>query len=371
MAKDNNNDKANILLSRRQMIGLTGAAFLTPLIGSKSTFADALETPTNLEKTAGALLEKNATLVARPAAASQVKWPVHKIRKKDFWIMLAPDWRTLNGVNNEEFVKNAGYGFVDLPYTMEGVLRGSLRQTQLHELQVFSGNENISPKSKFVFTSPDPDEPDTIFYGMDKIKDGDLKTNGYIIGSPTDFRKRNKGVPFQIKIELPAETSVDKLRFYSKATGYVPIDTINIKTLDGKNVDTFIENDNEAGIITASLAKPLIANGLVIEGKTRYSIYSITDNNLSADLKEKIKSVPFSTENFFFRGKIAELEPENIDQQALKKIRETYGETFIGQIVGEVTANFFQKRANPQRFRDDLTQQGYYVPTVDRDRFEA
>jgi len=217
MAKDNNNDKANILLSRRQMIGLTGVAFLTPLIGSKSTFADALETPKKPEKVAGAQLEKSETLVARPAAASQVKWPVHKMREKDFWIMLAPDWRTLNGVNNEEFVKNAGYGFVDLPYTMEGVLRRSLRQTQLHELQVFSGNENISPKSKFIFTSS---ESDTIFYGMDKIKDGDLKTNGYIIGSPTDFRKRNKGIPFQIKIELPEETSVDKLRFYSKATGY-------------------------------------------------------------------------------------------------------------------------------------------------------
>ena len=75
--------------------------------------------------------------------------------------------------------------------------------------------------------------------------------------------------------------------------------------------------------------------------------------------------------SFYFREHMAALKKENIDRASIRKMHEEYPDTFVGQIVGEVAANYFQKRMNPTRFRGSLAEQAYYVPVYDRTPEEA
>lgn len=45
--------------------------------------------------------------VANPQRAYNVTWKKHFQNGRDFWLILTPNWHSLKGVSNEEFVKNS------------------------------------------------------------------------------------------------------------------------------------------------------------------------------------------------------------------------------------------------------------------------
>lgn len=304
-------------------------------------------------------------LVAHSAAASQVKWPVHNVAGKDFWQFLRENWRELPELEDEAFVKNAGYSLNYMNYSNRGVVRGDLRKTKIKEFEVYCGGKNVSKNLAFDFSSA---EENTVFYDMGKVQDGNLSTSGYIIGDSTDFRIRHTGVPVRIVVSN-LSAPVDKIRFVTDLHGCAPMALVEVLDEAGRLQNASYERSSDDGEWTLTFLRPIQGKSFVVRAKTAPSFFRL--DALPAKYKDLFTRVPFLTMNLFFRGNIAELNPENIDREAIRNIHDEYPETFVGQIVGEVEANYFQKRKNPTRFRDNLTEQGYYVPTYDRDRVDA
>jgi len=307
----------------------------------------------------------NSTLVAHPAAATQVKWPVYNVGGKDFWQVLREIWREMPELQDEEFVKNAGYSLRTMNYSNRGVLRGDLRKTKLKEFEVYCGGKNTAKELKVEFSST---EKDCVFYNMASARDGSLSTAGYIIGNSSDFRKRHSGVPVKIVVSN-LSAPVERIRFVTDIHGCSPIASIEVLDENRAAQNAAYEKSSNAGEWILSFLSPLQGKFFVIHLKTAPSYFKF--DTIPTQYKEIFKTVPFLTHNFFFRGKIAELNPENIDLESMQKVHEDYPDTFVGQIFCEVAANYFQKRTRPARFRDLLTEQGYFVPTYDRDRYDA
>ena len=305
------------------------------------------------------------TLVAHPAAASQVKWPVHNVAGRDFWQFLRENWRELPELKDEAFVRNAGYSLGDMLYSNRGVVRGDLRKTKIHELEVYCGGKNVSKDLTFDFSSA---EKETVFYDMGRIQDGNPSTSGYIVGDSSDFRTRNAGVPIRIVVSN-LSAPVEKVRFVTDVHGCAPMALVEVLDEAGNLQNATYERSPGDREWTLTFLRPIRGKSLLIRAKTAPSFFSL--DPLRAKYRELFKTVPFMAHHFFFRGKIAELTADNIDIQSIRRFHEEYPETFVGQIVGEVGSNYFQARANPVRFRGNMTQQGYYVPTYDRDRMDA
>lgn len=305
------------------------------------------------------------TLVAHPAAASQVKWPVHNVCGKDFWQVLREAWREMPELKDEAFIKNAGYSLSNMHYYNRGVLRGDLRKTKIKEFEIYCGGKNVSKNLTLDFSSS---EKDTAFYDMGKVQDGNQNTSGYIIGNSAEFRRRHTGVPVRIVVSnLPAP--VEKIRLVTDVHGCAPIALVEVLDETGNLQNASYERSSNDGEWTLTFLRPIQGKFFVIRAKTAPSFFTI--DAVPAKYKELFKKIPFLSHNFFFRGRIAELNSENIDLEAIRKVQEEYPQTYVGQIFGEPDSNYFQKRTLPARFRDDLTEQGYYVPTYDRDRYDA
>ena len=308
------------------------------------------------------------TLVAHPAAASQVKWPVHNVAGKDFWQFLVESWREKPELKDEAFVKNAGHNLERMNYSNRGVVQGVLRKTKIEEFEVYCGGTNVSKNLALDFSSA---EKDTVFFDMGKVQDGNLNTSGYLIGDSTDFRIRHTGVPVRIVVSN-LSAPVEKIRFVTDLNGCAPMASVEALDEAGKSQTATCEKSSDDGEWTLTFPRPIQGKSFVIRAKTAPSFFSL--DALPAKYKELFKKVPFltSTMTASFRG-IAELNPENIDIESIRKFHDEYPETFLGQVHNEVDSNYFFVRtlALAARFRQQLTEEGYYVPTYDRDRVDA
>lgn len=305
------------------------------------------------------------TLVAHPAAASQVKWPVHNIVGKDFWHILVEEWREKPEFRDEAFVKNAGFNLRGMPYSNRGVPGGLRRKTNICELEVYCGGKDVSKDLTFDFSSA---ERETIFYDMGKAQDGNPGTSGYIVGDSSGFRTRNAGVPVRIVVSN-LTAPVEKIRFLTDIRGCAPMALVEVLDEAGNLQNATYERSPGDSEWALTFVRPIQGKSFVIRAETGPSFFSLAP--IPAKYKELFRTVPFLTHNFFFRDAVAELKANNIDIESMRKLQREYPETFVGQIVAEVDANYFQQRANPTRFRGGLEQQGHYVPVYDRDRMDA
>ena len=341
------------------IVVLTIAVAVVPCFGQK----EILDTGSTAKKLVVPKLTAN--LVANPAAASQVIWPVHPVAGKDFWQLLRWDWRKLDGVKDEPFVQNSGCKVLDLPYANRGAVRKDLRKTKIKEFQIFSNGVNIAKNVSLAFSS---EEPDAIFYDIDNIRDGNPNTAGFIIGDSSDFRRRNEAVPFKIVVSKLSGL-VEKIRFQTDVHGCNPFAKIEVLDTSEKVVDAMYERSADDREWTLTFSKPIAADSFVVQGETAPTLYKAA--NFPEEYRDLLEKVPFVVNHFFFRGKIAELKKGNIDRDSIRKLYAEFPKTYLGTVVGEVEANYFQKRTYPTRFRLGLEQQGYYVPTYDRDRYDA
>lgn len=311
------------------------------------------------------VLEIKDSLVSSPRAATQVRWSTYPVAGKDFWQLLRPVWHEMQELKEEPFVKNAGYSLPHHLYLNRGVLRGDLRKTQIREIEVFCDGKNVAQKLKFDFDSI---EKDTLFYDMEKCRDGNLSTSGYIIGNPADFRRRHAGVPVKIVVS-GCVAPVEKIRFLSSVHGCSPFASIEVFDESGRLQNASYERNASDNEWILTFRQSLKGNSFVVKAMTAPSLFSPAP--IQEEYKEVFKKVPFATHHFFFRGRIAELKRENIDIQAIRRVKKEYPETYIGEIFCEIAANYFQRLTRPTRFREQLTEQGYYVSTHDRNRFDA
>ena len=299
----------------------------------------------------------SADLVARPAAAVNVVWPKFNINGNDWHLMLGGTWRRMNGLSHEQFVRGAGWGEVGTPFVSSGLPR----KTGVREIEIWQGGKNVAPRAKLTFSSS---ERQTIFHHPEYFNDGKKGSCAWIIGSLKDFRYSTKGVPFQIDVELPDSKPVEKVVIHTLSSGQ-PVAQLTAH-FNGREQDVF--TSKSASGITLKFSKAPAVRKFRLTGKTRQQIYRVQD--LDPQLLKAIGNKPFTHHHFKFRHRHTELSPENIDRDSLDAFYRKHP-NFIPETVAEITANFYQQRVNPVRFRTMLEKQGAIVSTFDRNRYEA
>ncbi len=304
-------------------------------------------------------------MIARPAAASQVSWQRHQFCGSGFWQVLKPDWLSMMGIDQEEFVQNSAHN-ISLKYSNQEEMRGDLRKTKIMELELIRQDKNTAPEAKLQFTSP---EEGVIFYAMHNLQDGDLKSCAFIIGPTADFRNRHAGVPFEITISQKNDNPLQKIRFLTERKGSAPIAWLEVHSMEGEVLPATYRRSKDDTLWELILNPPVIDEQLIVKGVSRPSFYQLMD--IPDRHKERLRQVPFMSLSFYFRSDMASIKKENIDRHSIRKFQREFAGTFVGQFVGEVGSNYFQKRANPMRFREQLAEQAFYVPVYDRDRQEA
>jgi len=306
------------------------------------------------------LLVDASAVVCNPSLASQVKWEMAQYSGKDYWQLLTTNWLSMDGVSEEAFVQNSGH-VMRMFYSNQGEVRGDLRKTKIKELELFRGGKNTAPEAVLEFTA---DEEDALFYALEKVQDGDLSSSGFVIGDTTDFRRRNNGLAFEILVRQKATIPLEKIRISTEERGSAPLAQVEIVDLSGKVLSVSYNRKNSDQIWEMTLVEPFAADSFIIRCKTLQSFYQF--RGVPAKFKERFKKVPFVDRFFYFGQLHASLKKNNVDRASIAKVHNEFPDTFLGQTVDEVEANFFQKRNNPMRFRDQLVEQAYIVPVYDR-----
>lgn len=301
--------------------------------------------------------EIKSSLVASPGAAVPVKWPKHFIMGKDYWMMLNKDFTSMKGVSHEKFIRESGYTHIGTPW----LPTPPQRCLSLREIEIVQGGKNVARSTKIRFTSP---ERGVKFFNTENINDGKLQTAGWIIGPVNNFRTCRKAVPFEMELELPSNLPVEKVVLRTSSS------TLPLKHLAAFVNDRELDalNEKRPDSFSLTFTKAPRSRKLRLSALIQQVIYKVGD--LQPVLKKLVKDKPFTHHHFKFRETYTELAPDNIDRRSLQQFRQKYP-NFIPETAGEVSANFYQHRYNPARFRDNLERQGYIVSTYDRNRYEA
>ena len=310
-------------------------------------------------------LPSSGRLIANPLLATQVQWPVFQYAGKDYWQMLTPRWLSMQGLSNEDFVQNSGH-VIDLYYANQGEIRGDLRKTIIKELEIFRDGKNTAMDAMLEFSA---EEEDAFFYDLEKIQDGSFSSNGFVIGNSNDFRRRNDGLAFEITVHQKATQALEKIRITTAGRGSAPLAQLEIVDPSGNVLSACYRRKDDDQVWELTLCEPWLGDSFTIRCKSRQSLYKLLE--VPAKLEERLKKVPFLDRNFYFRQKTPYLKKNNIDRASIAKMHSKFPDTFIGQIVGEVESNFFQKLNNPMRFREQLVEQASIVSTYNRTIEEA
>ena len=301
--------------------------------------------------------EIKSSLVASPGAAVPVKWAKHPIMGKDYWMMFNKALSFQKGVAHEKFIRESGYANIPSPW----LPTPPQRCMGIREIEVFQGGKNIAGKIKVKFSSP---ERGVKLLNSGNFTDGDLKTSGWIIGPTDDFRISHKAVPFEAALEVPEAKTVEKIVIHTEKSS-LPLKHL-AAFVNGQEQSALYEKKADSFSLTFSrMPRTRIIH---LKGLVQQVIYRVGD--LSPDVQKLVKGKPFTHHHFKFRGKHAEVAPDNVDRESVRRFRKKYP-NFIPETVGEVSANFYQHRYNPHRFRDHLERQGAIVSTYDRNRCEA
>ena len=199
--------------------------------------------------------EITESLVANPKAASEVRRELPKVSGRDFSLFFSDRFRLMNGVKDEEFVRQAGW-LVDTDLVRDGKFscrtyrqEKPVRKTTISEIEIYQQDEdlNSAPKSKFSISSS---EKTTFIDGIENLNDENKKTFAFVIGDPRDALKRYQGVPFEIKVVLPDDKPLSQVKVQTGYTGAYKLNDITFLGEDGdilKPSSYEIEN----GVVTA------------------------------------------------------------------------------------------------------------------------
>ena len=309
----------------------------------------------------GPAVEINGTMVARPAAASNVKWPVHLFNGKDYWYMLIPEWRKMKGLKHEKFIQEAGVRGIGTPWKAVK----PYRRTGIREIEIWQGGKNVAKTTKIKFTS---DERGTKFYYLSHVNDGDPKTIGWLCGATENFRYLNKGVPFNMDLILPSEKPLEKIVFHTSSDTLPVRDGGVFITSNGKEINGTMTRGNDS--LTLQFSDAPEVKEVYFKGMTQLTVYTASSDLLPSE-KKLVQNKPFTSG--LYHGvlkfkEVGEFELENVDRESIRRFRAKYP-NFIPEQQLEISANFFQRRVH--KSKEAWENHSAKVAPYDRDRYEA
>lgn len=354
--------KNDVITLRKLNLRRTGdVKSAIPAPAKKTTAKPQVKPQATVKTKPGAAVAIQGDLVARPAAASNVKWPVHLFCGKDYWYMLEPIWREMKGLKHEKFIQEAGVRGVGTPWKPAM----PYRRTGVNEIEIWQGGKNVTAQAKVEVSS---DEWGTKFYYLPQMTDGDLKTAGWICGSTKNFRYLNKGVLFNVTITLPSDAPVEKVIFRTNKKTLPVWDGIPYIKKTGKEIKSSITRDN--GSFTILLSDAPRTKELYLKCQTKHTVYQAAED-LHPKYKKLVKDRPFTSSLFNgtlkFKG-IGEFNLENVDRESLRLFRAKYP-NFIPEQQLEISANFFQRRVH--KSKEAWENHSAKVAPYDRNRYEA
>lgn len=298
-------------------------------------------------------------LVADPGRAADVEYPAPEFAGRDFWYFLTPVWHELDGVKDEDFVKESGYW--NIKFKMNRRNAEPARVLILNELSLWR-NGSLE-KAEFYIKA---DERTAKVIRSDALADGKTTTACVISADPRPVLTRYKGVEAQItarfKTSAPLQEfklsygnhknpDIGEMKFFA--------DDIEIKPVSLKNIDRTViaqfSNVPAAKKITIHVASSPIKIELL---------------DLSPAQAERCLKYPFSP--FLLRiatGGMFGLSEENFDRVAAEKILRKYNQTNIGFELAEWDSNYFQMWMERSRFYKDIL--AYCGPERPKNRIEA
>ena len=348
---------------RKLQVIRIGDASVNPVVSAapKAKAPAAAKAKTAVRNAVAPKVEISGKLVARPAAASNVSWPVHTYCGRDYWYMLVPEWQKMKGLSHEKFIQEAGIRGISTPWKSVK----PYRRTGIREVEIWQGGKNVASQAKIELIA---DERGTAFYYQKHINDNDLNTITWICGPTTDFRFTNKAVPFKMNVQLPSDKALEKIVFRTSSNSLPVWDGTLYVAANGREVSgSIFRGDNS---LTLQFAKAPRGKDFYLLGMTKATVYEVADD-LPPAARKMVKNKPFTS--LLFHGvlkfkPIGEFNFENVDRESIKRFRKKYP-NFIPEQLGEFGANFFQKRYH--KSKAGLESDSTKVAPIDKNRYEA
>ena len=277
--------------------------------------------------------------VANPQRAYNVTWKKHFQNGRDFWLILTPNWHSLKGVSNEEFVKNSAT-------STWLFFEGSNTENRLLSLNNFTAFD-ANGKKIFPEITLSAGKKDMIL-NTEALTDNDKKTYCTLSGDVGDVKTRFS--PLKAAMKVSSKTAIRRFRFSHGAGPAGKVVKAQLKQHKGKIT-------NSKGIIDITLEKP--AKQIELELESAAIVY-----NPWIVKSARLKKFPFflNPRNRWINGKFWGLKKENINQEKLRQIKKEYADTLLGIQLGEWDANFMHTLNRPNAGMFKQLQEFFQIP---------
>ena len=269
-------------------------------------------------------------LVSDPFRAVHQSWKTHPVAGRDFWLLLSPQWLNLKGLENETFIRESGTGFV--PFHSSGRNIMPMRVLSLESVKCFddSGKE-LSPRIEVI-----PEESDALVQDPQNLTDKKPYTFTVISGNLLDMPRRY--APLKVRLKIAADRPIKQIRISHGRHGQNNLAEISVQSQNRKI---------SAGQKSVAVTVPTPEKSLELYLQSDVPRYTLQP--LNPPYKERLKKAPFIIAPFFRHnaGNVLGMTERNFDQASLARVRNTYGENFLGFWVLEWDSNLFQTLVRP------------------------
>ena len=257
-------------------------------------------------------------LVVDPYRAVERTWPKHEMKGKDFWMFLAPRWRSLTGVAEERFVQESGLT-VNVGLTPR--FYHFVRTLSVRDIRAFDTKGQTVP----VTATLTCDEKGAVCWTAD---DGSLVVSCELLDPAVKF------LPAVGTFSVRAERPFVRLTF-AHGTG------------NGSEVDAIVNADvpsvTEIGRDTAAVLLKSPSASLTCELRSRPWHVSYTTILDEEKLEPLLRKYPFYLGSFLSYWPILNAPEGTVDHSGLRRIARKYADTFAGITSYEWDSNYLQQ----------------------------
>ena len=291
-----------------------------------------------------AFSEENLT--ASPARTAKAEFTQPLFMGRDYWYLLKEIWHTLDGVKDEQFVKDAGFHYVK--WSTKSRNLHPPRVLYLRHLQFFGANTG---KANFK-VALEKTEHDTKIYHPEHLSDDHRGTACAVSGSIEKVAKRYQPVEVKLLVRFSSPISLRRLSLNYGISGENP-DIGNVSFYQqGKQLLPATQKKDK-GLLIATFKDLPKSDLLEIRCQSAPLKYTLQD--FPEELQKRLMTRPF--DSHLMRPAPFGLQAENFDYESAEKLLQKYEKSHIGICFAEWDSQaFFQSIRPSSRLYSETTE---------------